>query len=258
MKKSLLKEIGLIAALAIFAACSKETNETIAQDDESKIAVSEELSTIETNPGFKSAFAFNICCNIPAANIVRDPEFLGLVPGNLYGAMPCNNIKNFVMAGRNLDWFAANHGGNSPQYGVINCSSLAPAMGACNRGYVHFWGNRQVGESITQDNQAILQNRLYIVQFNARIRPSNIGATRLALRLSQAVPNVNIRTAPAGAIYSPNTFTSTVITDTAWRCYKFTFTDSSNSYKVLNLFPVNQFSGAANFGRLDIDDVKIW
>jgi hypothetical protein len=258
MKKKLITLTAVLFTAIVIFSCKKETANPVEQlSDDEKYAPTEELSTIESNDGFKSAATANICCFTPATNIVRDPEFLGIIPSNLYTLGPCNNLKKNTMTGYNTDWFAAPYGGNTPQVGVVNCNTLGLAMGACNRGYIHFWGNKKYGESITQDNQAFLPTQSYIVQFNARIRPGNIGSARLALRLSNAIASSNIRTI-SGAAYSPNTYTSTVISDSTWRCYKFQFTDSTSAYKVLNLFPVNQFATPFNFSRLDIDDVKIW
>jgi hypothetical protein len=256
MKKQFYTFTLFTAVIAGLWSCKKESSEIQAteEDIEQKQQL-HDLSTIESNAGFKSILSSNICCYTPPANITRDPGFLGIVPANLYGGAPCNNLKKNTMVGYNTDWFATPYS-NTPQVGVSSCATLALAMGACNRGYVHFWGNKQFGGAITQDNQAFSPFVNYTVQFNARIRPGNIGATRLGLRLSTTIPTTNPRT--GAAPYSPNIYTSTVVTDTIWRCYKFTFKDSTNYYKVLNIFPTNQFSGAGNYSRLDIDDVKIW
>ena len=258
MKKNVVSlSIVLCSALLIFS-CKKETSTPVEQAaQEGKFSPTEELSTVESNGGFASAAVANICCFTPATNIIRDPEFLGIVPSNLYTLGSCNNLKKNTMVGYNTDWFAAPYGYNTPQVGVVNCNTLGLAMGACNRGYIHFWGNKKFGESITQDNQAVLPTKWYIVQFNARVRPTSIGSARLAVRLSNALATSDIRTI-AGPTYSPNTYVSPIIVDTAWRCYKFEFRDSTSAYKVINLFPVNQFATTSNFSRVDIDDVKIW
>jgi hypothetical protein len=256
MKTFFTSLAALLFIVSLNSACKKESDNPPVSEDELAIRTAgEDASVIESNGGFKSAFSVGICCGPVPGNIVRDPDFLGIAPGHLYGVAPCNNLKSNTMTGYNTDWFAAPYG-NTPQAGVINCSSLALAMGACDKGYIHFWGNRQYGESITQDNTGFTQNRWYKIRFNARIRPGNVGNTRLAVRLSNVIPTTNIRTA-VGPNYS-NTFVSPVVIDTAWRCYDFAFVDSLNNRTVLNLFPVNQFSGAANFSRLDIDNVKIW
>jgi hypothetical protein len=245
MKKNYILTALLLST--IFFACKKENTPA-----EPNIISVEDYSTNEATNGFVSRLANGLCCNIPPTNITRDPNFTLLTPSN-YNT--CNTLKKFTDPGRSLNWFAANYTANEPKVGVLSCFGIL-AQGACDSGYVSFKGNKTNGQSISQDGLSITMGQVYKLKFNARIRPGSVGVAKVGVRFSNSVPTSDIRGAGAG--FSPNSFKSDMITDTAWRCYTIQIQDNSNTYSVLNIAPFNQYTGMLlNYAKIDIDNIKL-
>jgi hypothetical protein len=248
MKKNFLQIVTIAIITILFIACKKEQSSV-----EPNIFSEEDNSTNESTLGFRSAAASGICCSAVPTSITRNADFLGFIPGN-YNI--CNNLKMYTDPGHNIDWFAANYVGNTPKVGVTSCfGSLA--AGACDLGYVSIKGNKSNGESISQDGHTITMGQKYYVRFNARIRPGSIGNAKLGIKLSNLVPTSEIRSTGAG--FSPNAYKSEIIVGTTWKCYDMIIKDNSNTYSVINIGVINQYSGMlTNYAKVDIDNIKIW
>lgn len=140
------------------------------------------------------------CCDCPG-NLLKDGGFENLTIGNQ------GNI-------------AAN---SAPWQPLSRTPQWTNGEGVCNKGFISMWGNKVVGESVTQS--ITLAAGKYQGKFVARYMNPTTNSTQV--RLEILVGNTSV-------------FTSTAISNGNWACYKIPpFTAPAGSQIVLR--PTNQY-----------------
>lgn len=170
-----MKRVSLLILLLSFLTCSfAQENET-----ERKLGVRQlELKMIKNVPS-KNPFALSCKCD---NNLVKDGSF-----------------RTVTVTGSDIN-------GNSPYWKKSSGTpQWSPTMGACDSGFVSMWGNKTVGESISQTAVPFVPGKKYRITFNARF----INQTGPANQF------VRFRFYSGGILigYSPN------ISDTGWATY---------------------------------------
>lgn len=133
-----MKRVSLLILLLSFLTCSfAQENET-----ERKLGVRQlELKMIENVPS-KNPFALSCKCD---NNLVKDGSF-----------------RTVTVTGSDIN-------GNSPYWKKSSGTpQWSPTMGACDSGFVSMWGNKTIGESISQPNVPFVPGKKYRITFNAR------------------------------------------------------------------------------------------
>lgn len=263
----------LIAFVALFVwACRKDNQHASEVQQEAPAAAAANPNEGDDPPPDPENIA--ACCIAEPTNVVHDPGFFSIVPANLYTVTntqgPCNNLRPFSHPTHNVNWFASpytNSTGlmyNTPQVPVNSCNTLQLIAGACDNGSVSFWGNQVTGESITQKGLQLIQNHIYKIRFNARLRPGSVGTAAIAMRFSSQVPSgtTDVRNIPVGAnlLFGNNSAPVSVpITTQTWECYTMPAPLFTNLfYNTLHVYPVNNLTANGSWAIIEIDNIQVY
>ncbi|MEP7319662.1 MAG: T9SS type A sorting domain-containing protein, partial [Panacibacter sp.] len=180
-----------------------------------------------------------IDCKKCKKNIVRNYSLINIptFPGS-------SNISTTASA----NWFATS---NSPQY----YASVPGDTGGCDSGFVSMWGNKFVGEQITQTGLAIIAGRQYQIKFAGKFGgASNSSYVQFRFMASNTIP-VGFYGSGITSIGGVQMGVSPAITSTtAYNTYSFTWTAPAN-FSVVSINPENQWNtndgNDVSWGRID-------
>lgn len=150
--------------------------------------------------------------------------------------LDCNCEKNFLKDGgfKTVTSVGSDILATSPIWKPLTRSPQhTKIMGACDSGFVSMWGNKTVGESISQTGISLQKGKCYTVKFNARF-VDQTGKQNPYVQLAVQGFNGSVNPFPltsAATVSAP-------ISNTAWASYSITFT-ANNNFNSIALFPVN-------------------